>query len=372
MKTEKNSWFRRSELRMTLVLVVTLLIASSVDAQDMCSDILTSGVHDTYQNINKDSEKSQYQQNLCDTSSSLNQNGTSAGGGISIAGIGDANGNYGNTNLSDLRHKYCSGASGSMSNDDFQSLVKVTIDPFIVQNWSECMASEGKGLYGNVDVNSNDLLFTLEWQGFGGVNTATIDKPAQITGATCDSAVLTKGVILQDRVPLTEICHRLGDNAVTLVLNTNRGSKVLRLGPPIKLDLTHSASYVPSEAGIAVPLSATVHRDDLGAEYAYEVSFIVPPAPKPPAVVVPFNLITIYEFQIPPSTPANLWTQRVDLPASTYPSVQGDWKPGDRVTFRVKVPKLLADPSKGWDLVFCVGAVAACYPSPNLLMGSPI
>jgi hypothetical protein len=85
----------------------------------------------------------------------------------------------------------------------------------------------------------------------------------------------------------------------------------------------------------------------------FDVSFVIPDEPSSS-----YDTITIYGMQI-------IGTQRST--EKSYPSVQGHWQPNDRVRFSVRVPKEYADPSRGWDLTFCVGSAKGCYPSPNLL-----
>lgn|GEM_PF-2166952 len=104
----------------------------------------------------------------------------------------------------------------------------------------------------------------------------------------------------------------------------------------------------PSDMGIKVIRSE--HADAA----RFQVSFIVPSEPNNPV----FNMVRIYCTQI---------TNRERTQSKIYPEMQGNWKPGDRVSFTVDVPKELANPQAGWNLTFCVGSDGACYPSPNLL-----
>jgi tetratricopeptide (TPR) repeat protein len=83
------------------------------------------------------------------------------------------------------------------------------------------------------------------------------------------------------------------------------------------------------------------------------VSFVIPDVPD-----LKFDTITIYGMQI-------IGNQRSHDMA--YPSVHGSWQPREHVEFSVRVLKEYADSSLGWNLTFCVGSAAGCYPSPNLL-----
>lgn len=99
--------------------------------------------------------------------------------------------------------------------------------------------------------------------------------------------------------------------------------------------------------------SITVQQNDSGSHYLFDVSFAIPDDPNSN-----FDTIKIYGMQI---VRAERYTEK------SYPSVQGHWRPNDRVEFSVRVPKEYADASSGWNLTFCVGSATSCYPSPNLL-----
>jgi hypothetical protein len=101
------------------------------------------------------------------------------------------------------------------------------------------------------------------------------------------------------------------------------------------------------------PKVLNVVKNDSGNEYVLKITFEIPNDPK-----ITYDLITVYGTQI---IGANRSHDR------SYPSVRGHWQPKDQVTFAVQVPKEFTDPSKGWDLTFCVGSDAGCYPSANLL-----
>jgi hypothetical protein len=128
--------------------------------------------------------------------------------------------------------------------------------------------------------------------------------------------------------------------------------------------------YKPSDSTIpsAGAMDTLVTRNDLGGQYRLAISFTVPPDPHMIPGPFPFNLITVYGFRrYGPNG-----TSRTELPPSTFPSTQGNWNSGDRVTISVDVPKQFSDPVQGWEVRFCVGSSKGCIPSPNLLTGSPI
>jgi hypothetical protein len=108
-----------------------------------------------------------------------------------------------------------------------------------------------------------------------------------------------------------------------------------------------SASY-PFE-----PKVLNVEKNESGGDYVLKVTFVVPNDPN-----TSYDLITVYGTQFIGANRSH---------DHSYPSIRGHWQPKDQVTFAVQVPKEFTDPSKGWDLTFCVGSDASCYPSANLL-----
>jgi S1-C subfamily serine protease len=117
-------------------------------------------------------------------------------------------------------------------------------------------------------------------------------------------------------------------------------------------------------------MNVIVERSPTGGnQYHFRITFTVPQPPAPPPGVpvtpYPFNLVTIYGWQI-----AN--GRRTDLPPGTVNSVPGNWSSGNRVKVEFDLPQQFADSALGWDLRFCVGSTAMCVPSPNLLSSSPV
>jgi hypothetical protein len=122
--------------------------------------------------------------------------------------------------------------------------------------------------------------------------------------------------------------------------------------PPSK---SQSPSNPPQESASNPfePKVLNVGKSESGDDYVLKVTFVVPNDPK-----ISYDLITVYGTQF---IGANRSRDH------SYPSIRGHWEPNDQVTFAVQVPKEFTDPSKGWDLTFCVGSDAGCYPSTNLL-----
>jgi hypothetical protein len=122
--------------------------------------------------------------------------------------------------------------------------------------------------------------------------------------------------------------------------------------PPSK---SHSPSNPPQESASNPfePKVLNVAKSESGDDYVLKVTFLVPNDPK-----TTYDLITVYGTQFVGANRSH---------DHSYPSIRGHWEPKDQVTFAVQVPKEFTDPAKGWDLTFCVGSDAGCYPSANLL-----
>jgi hypothetical protein len=118
-------------------------------------------------------------------------------------------------------------------------------------------------------------------------------------------------------------------------------------------------TYVPalaasaSNAPMADDMAITVKKTEQANTELFQVAFTVPNDSN-----IVFNTLKIYCTQM---SGMDRTQEKV------FPAKYGNWKPGDRVTFSVDVPKNLANAQEGWHLTFCIGSDATCLPSPNLL-----
>lgn len=120
--------------------------------------------------------------------------------------------------------------------------------------------------------------------------------------------------------------------------------------------LIESSTFIdrfPQPSKRVEPTIVSVKQSEAGNFYELKVAFIIPDVSS-----YTFDTITVYGMRI-------VGGQRSD--DTNYPSLHGSWKPNDRAEFSVRVPKECTDPSKGWNLTFCVGSTAGCYPSSNVL-----
>ena len=368
--------------RFVTTLLALTLASARIQAQDQCNDILKSGVHDTYQSISKENAKQAYKTALCDEHSSLYRHDNSANGAITAYGYGDGSGGFSNQTLSDMRSRYCADTHTQISEDDFKSLAQKTIDPLVVQNWNECMQHQGRGLFGNVDVNGSDVIFTIEWRGLDGVNSATVIDAPQISGVTCQELTIRKDLTLND-TSISQLCRRNGKDAVTFVVNTNRGPKTLKLSAVKESSDEHVARYeatgpvTPASPAMNVVVTRTNHDDsdhlDItfqapSSQHALEWIRFGAHRGDPNGPFCPGN---------PP--PSNCpFTPFEQVPVSTFPQTTGHWNSGATVTVAVDVPKQYSDATRGWELHFVIGygngnkPGQTYYASPNLLTGQQV
>jgi len=113
----------------------------------------------------------------------------------------------------------------------------------------------------------------------------------------------------------------------------------------------------PDETPLASQMAAIVTKADERDHYRFEVTFTVP---QPPFTPYTFDLVVIYAYQL------DNQERRTDMPLTP---LRGSWKVGDRITISADLPKNYVDDTAHRSyLRYCVGSVAACIPSANLLL----
>ena len=123
--------------------------------------------------------------------------------------------------------------------------------------------------------------------------------------------------------------------------------------------LPSGSTYTPIlDTPSAVAMAPVVTSIANGDHYHYDVSFTVPILSN---FGNPINLITIYSYK------ENKSGVRAD--DKEYSPVKGNWKPGDRVSVTIDIPRTYVDDSDHKTYVrYCVGSVQACVPGPNILL----
>jgi hypothetical protein len=157
--------------------------------------------------------------------------------------------------------------------------------------------------------------------------------------------------VIGDDPTLFSRSHPMTDYSFTLI-DPVTGAEVYSVHSIVDSFPRSPPESVPESKPVE-PQVVSVLESDSGSDYLLDVSFVVPDVPEDT-----FDTITVYGVRF-------VGSQRSH--DKSYPSIRGHWQPKDHVEFSVRVPKERADPSEGWNLTFCVGSAASCYPSANLL-----
>jgi hypothetical protein len=370
--------FRLAGSRTVLGFALAIFAGPTSFAAD-CSDILNVGVHDTYSSIVSAQARHAYSQALCDGSSLFQNNGTSINAGGSYGFI-SANGDYNQTAVTKIAKQFCQSGQSSISEDQFNTLASMTVDPFVVSNWRECMA-QNAGLVGYLDRNGGAILINLSWKPEAGVAQVNV-KDVSSDNLDCKTPTIQAGSVIAGGVDVTMLCARIAnDKPVTFVVNTSGGSKILKLSadgaPQRSFPTFHYSAFtwpgMPAPApGLASP--ADVKITDYGPYRHYQVRV---PAPQfwPPGLAVPPGA----------HVPKDHWAVVIvsaSRARTTYTSggdveieqISGAWKPGDEVAFVVDLPTSISS-ANGWSLNFKLSApeMAPFFSlGQDLFIGTPI
>jgi hypothetical protein len=170
------------------------------------------------------------------------------------------------------------------------------------------------------------------------------------------AALIVQGVSTGDR---QKACENLISFIKLSILDDPDGSIARCATNPDFIPVLPAVTYTPvNDTPNAQEMAPVVRKIDTGTDYRIEASFTVPNVRDPEMV---FNLILIYAIQ------ANEQGDRVN--DMDLGRVTGDWKPGQRASISVVIPKSYADkPKHKTFLRYCVGSADRCLPGPNLLV----
>lgn len=135
----------------------------------------------------------------------------------------------------------------------------------------------------------------------------------------------------------------------------------------LRLLSTAGEKYSPSDPTIKFfntsenPNNLVVTRTYVGGAYHLKVDLKLPLTGFQPGQQ--FERISVYGFRVTAFG-------RSDAPPNIFPTIPGNWKPGEKVSFEFNVPYEFSDAANGFQVRFCIGSTAGCLPSPNLLIGT--
>jgi hypothetical protein len=229
------------------------------------------------------------------------------------------------------------------------TLRKYVVTPYALQRWNQ-----DSSRWDTVLAHSPDYCHGNKWTQARSIRTSV--PPGKRLGVSGDFVGANDAFSYGDRARFLVFLHVPGDYGD--VTST----------PEFRLDEhRNKPAQSPAKADlpkVVEPKILSVRRSDAAADYLLEISFLTPDASNES-----FNYVSVYGTRIVDGRRSN---------DKDYLSLNGDWKPNERVEFSLRVPKDSTDPTKGWILTFCVGSAtpnparpgaftSTCHPSANVL-----
>jgi hypothetical protein len=190
--------------------------------------------HNDLQHITQSNIATAAKNELCSFRADDVRSQTVAGGGLSIIGLGSANGRFGTQQATQMQSNVCNSGSQSLDSNTLDLLLQKVVNNDAVQAWSTCMNNNGHGLRSLIERNGDVLILRLWWVANFNVSTVTV-VDSDITGVT--------GACAQTHWPGTGLsigsgqiikqCQWDRQSAVTFTVNTNGGGTVFTMPPPV-------------------------------------------------------------------------------------------------------------------------------------------
>ncbi|TLU70658.1 hypothetical protein [Lichenicoccus roseus] len=219
-------------MRLLAIVAILGLIAAPMRAQAQCSEILEHGLYNTYQSLKTNDLKSAMAQGLCQSSENTSSGGQGGGGGLTIPIYGvpiGISGNYETSQAESIKNSSCQNGQTSLSDQNYLSLLSLTVDPEIVKAWSACQ--QQGGLYIDGILNGSQLIVEFRFRPMGILSQSRfVDNPT-ITGADCSQFPKTGDTI--NNVSHQYLCYRHGTDAVTILANDDSSGAAQFLIPAV-------------------------------------------------------------------------------------------------------------------------------------------
>lgn len=216
----------------TFTIAALMLMGTSGTAlADDCDSILEQGVRNTYSEIRSNDFRTSFSNAYCTKhdSSHGSERGTSVGG--SYAGFGVSFGSN-NNDTTASRNENCGTGGNALSDQRYLNALERVADPGIVEAWRSCKENS-IGVIIEGRMNGSLLTLTYRFRPAGDITQATVRERPHVSGATCKTSL--EGGSIVGTAKWTQICNRLGDDPVSVVVNTNFGSALYFLPQPAKL-----------------------------------------------------------------------------------------------------------------------------------------
>jgi hypothetical protein len=266
----------------TFIHLLPLCITPTTVFANECDAILEQGVRNTYSDITQAELKNNISTNFCSSSSSSTGDSDEKKGGVSVQignwGLG-GEGSGSRDQFAQTKNELCTSSNSQLSDEGYHKVLTLLADKNIVDAWSKCNSNRGLIINGDVH-DATQIDVSVKFLNVHKISQATITMPAQIIGMTCPNVLDTGRII--DGNELLFSCQRIGDQAITVNLNTDYMGQRLYIPKPqqiVHIAAPNKTDTLPIEQKPA--LNCTIRKQPDG-------SYIMPDrgCPNSPAVIV--------------------------------------------------------------------------------------
>lgn len=228
-------------------LIAFSLFALNAYAESECDSILEQGIRNTYRDVTQADFKNNVSRKFCSSTTTDGGDKDSKSGGLSVQigswGIG-LNGSGDREQFNKTKNELCDTNNSTLSDAGYHKVLTLMADPNIVNAWSKCLSNRGLIINGEVrDATQIDV--SVKFLNVNSTTQATVKRPPQIIGMTCPDVINVGDVIDGNETFFT--CQRIGDQPVTININTNymgarlyipKPKQIERIPEPAPLDCT--------------------------------------------------------------------------------------------------------------------------------------
>ncbi|WP_241074815.1 hypothetical protein [Achromobacter insuavis] len=237
----------RATIYTSVMAAVMLMGPAATALADDCDAILEQGVRNTYSEIRSGDFRTNFNNAYCIRNSATQSSDGGTNLGLSFKGFGL---DYGQstTDTVESRNENCGNSAGGLSDQKYLNALQRIADPGIVEAWRSCKETK-IGLVITGQINGSILAITYRFRPAGNITQTTIQSVSSIMGAQCETP-LEKGTII-GTAGWAQSCRRLGDDAVSIVVNTDFGPAIFYLPPPKRMSPPNTASVAaPSDGAL--------------------------------------------------------------------------------------------------------------------------
>lgn len=261
-------------------LTATWMFSSFSYALSECDSILEQGIHNTYSEVSKQDFKNTISRDFCSSSSTVGSNKDSKSGGIGLQ-IGkwglDANGSGSSDNFNSVKNRFCSKERNYLNDEGYHTVLSMIVDQNIVDAWSKCTNNRGVVLVGEMK-DSTQVDVSVKFLNIFTTYKAKVTS-LQFLGLVCPDFVKVGEMI--DGNEKVYSCQRLGDQPVTININTDYMGTRLYIPRPKKIEIIEPIKRRPNCTPTIVSGGVVLGPDPECEKNQPQV--FVPPPPPPPS-----------------------------------------------------------------------------------------